>query len=106
MMTTSTSGVLALLMSKLARFQEEATEINAACAAKGLPPALDVSLDGDIRIEANKAYQFAGFGVVVGLPPKLSFYVHYKPDSPDHVSVGKFLVPIRFGEIDDILADL
>ena len=34
-----------------------------------------------------------------GLPPKLSFYVHYKKGQPEHVAVGKFLVPIAFGDV-------
>ncbi|MEO1347879.1 MAG: hypothetical protein AAFW84_03635 [Cyanobacteria bacterium J06635_15] len=99
MIVTPIAGTLALLLSRLAKYQKKAEEINAACAAKGLPPALDINLDGEIRFKANTAYQFEGFGAVVGLPPKLSFYVHYKPDSPEHVEVGRFLVPIRFADL-------
>jgi hypothetical protein len=99
MIVTPVTGALALLFSRLAKYQVKAEEINAACEALGLPPALDIDLGGDIRIRLDPVYRMEGFGVVVGLPPRLSFYMHYKKDSPDHVAVGKFSVPIAFGDI-------
>ena len=100
MVVTPVAGTLALLVGRLAKYQGKAEEINAACAALGLPPALDISFEEDVRISLNKEYRFEGFGVVIALPPKMSFYVHYKPWTPEaHVAVGKFLVPIGFGDI-------
>ena len=100
MVVTPVVGTLALLVGRLAKYQGKAEEINAACAALELPPALDINLEGDIRVSLNKEYRFEGFGVVIGFPPRMSFYVHYKPWSPEeHVAVGKFSVPIGFGDI-------
>ena len=99
MVATPVVGTVALLMSRLAKYQQKADEINAACAALGLPPALDINFEDDIRVRLDPVYKMEGFGVVLGLPPKLSFYVHYKKGSPEHVAVGKFLVPIGFGDI-------
>ena len=99
MVATSVAGTLALLLTRLAKYQAEAEEINTACEALGLPPALDINFEDDIRVRLDPAYKMEGFGLVVGLPPKLAFYVHYKKGSSEHVAVGKFLVPIAFGDI-------
>ena len=99
---TAAMGTVALLMSRLAKYQKKAEEINAACEALGLPPALDINLEDDIRVRLDPDYRMEGFGIVMGLPPKLSFYVHYKKGHPDHVAVGKFAVPIAFGDIGKI----
>ncbi len=70
------------LFSRLAKYQAKAREINAACEALRLPPALDIDIEDDIRVRLDPVYRMEGFGVVVGLPPKLSFYVHYKKRQP------------------------
>lgn len=99
MTVTAAMGTIALLMGRLAKYQRKAEEINAACEALGLPPALDVNFENDVRVRLDPDYRMEGFGVVLGLPPKLAFYVHYKKGHPEHVAVGKFKVPIAFGDI-------
>ena len=85
MIATPVVGTLGLLLGRLAKYQEKAEEINAECEALGLPPALDIRLEEEVRIWLDPAYNMEGFGVAFGLPPKLSFYVHYKKGSPEHV---------------------
>lgn len=83
--------------------QESIDKVNQKCIEKGLPRAFEVNKsegDGiDLDINGNPDYRFEGFGLNVGIPMKLSFWVHYKPDSPEHVSVGKILVPIQFSKV-------
>lgn len=99
MVATPTIGALTLLLSRLAKYQKKAAEINAACEALGLPPALDIHFEDKLRVWLDPVYNMEGFGAVMGLPPKLSFYVHYKKGKPEHVEVGKFLIPIAFGDL-------
>jgi hypothetical protein len=67
-------------------------EINQKCAALGLPPAIVFNPPTELRGDPD--YQFEGFGVILGIPMKVSFWVHYKPDSPQHVELGRFLVSV------------
>lgn len=64
-------------------------DINQKCLQQGLPPAFDME-DGVPK--GNKDYRFEGFGFVVGFPPRLSFWVHYKPESAEHFPLGRFLM--------------
>ena len=99
MVTTSVTSKLTLLLSRLNRHRGKIEEINHTSEALGLPPAIDLNFEGDIQIGTNPDYRFEGFGIVFGLPPMMSFYVHYKPESPEHVELGRFLMPIRFGDL-------
>jgi len=100
MVVSSLTKAVALITDRLAKYQKKAQEINDACEALGLPPALDIDLEDDIRVCLDPAYRMEGFGVVLpGLRPNLSFYVHYRKGRPEHVAVGKFLVPIKFSDI-------
>lgn len=92
---------IATVLTMLANSQQTIDEINQACITKGLPPALKFG-ENMIQIEGNRDYRFEGFGMVAGLPPKLAFWVHYKPGSPDHVGLGRFTMPISIGKIAEI----
>lgn len=104
--TTATAVSVTLPILKLSYKSIEA--INAACADKKLPPAFNMPVSdriinlSNVNIQGNPDYRFEGFGVDVGVPLKLSFWVHYKPNSPNHIAVGKILVPIQFGEVFDL----
>ncbi len=102
MTVASTGTLLSILFETLASSQRTVEQINKACSNKGLPPAFPIDKHGNPDVPGNSDYRFEGFGVILGLPPKLSFYVHYKPDSPEHVSLGKFTVPIGFGKLADL----
>lgn len=97
----TTAISIALPILRLSR--ESIDKVNQKCAEKGLPPAFEAkSSEGDVLdldINGNPDYRFEGFGLTVGIPIKLAFWIHYKPESPEHVSVGKILVPIQFSEI-------
>jgi hypothetical protein len=90
------------LLSALADSRQTVDEINAACVAKGLSPAFPNS-DLPIPITANPDYRFEGFGAIVErpFPPKfaLSFWVHYKPESPQPLALGRFTMPIGLLEL-------
>ncbi|MCU0550371.1 MAG: hypothetical protein MUC48_13560, partial [Leptolyngbya sp. Prado105] len=72
------------ILSILATSHQTIDQINQACVAKGLPPALKIGANF-AEIEENRDYRFEGFGLSAGLSPKLTFWVHYKPESPDHM---------------------
>ena len=97
-MTITTNNTVDSLLAILANSRKTVEQINAACTAKGLPPAFVLGEDSAIALQGNPDYRFEGFGtdVVRVFPPKLalSFWVHYKPESPQHVEVGRFTVPI------------
>lgn len=99
MAVATATAILDSLLSVLANSRQTVDEVNAACAAKGLPPAFNNS-NSPLGIDGNSDYRFEGFGVIVvrPFPPKfaLSFWVHYKPGSPQHVELGRFTVPISF----------
>lgn len=102
-MTVGLSSALAILMSRIVKYQSLANEINQACAAHNCPPAFDIQLtpttEEDVHIRASQEYRFEGFGVVFGLPPKMSFWVHYVPQNGGSVQIGRFLIPIAVGDI-------
>jgi hypothetical protein len=104
-MAIGVSSAFALLMSRITKYQNVAEDINRACDEHNCPPAFDVNLspseeeDGNIHIRASKKYRFEGFGAVFGIPPKMSFWVHYLPENDDPVEIGRFLIPIAFGDI-------
>lgn len=89
-MTAATS-----VISMLASARQTVESINQVCAAKNLPLAFDV----DDVTKRNLDYRFEGFGLILGLPPKVSFWVHYKPGSPDHVAIGRFTTSIAIGRL-------
>jgi hypothetical protein len=97
-MTVAITTVVDSLLTVLANSRQTIDEINRACSAKGLPPAFKDSDTSLVGIVGNPDYRFEGFGVIVvrPFPPKfaLSFWVHYKPESTQHVSLGRFTVPI------------
>lgn len=99
--TVTTGGaILNILFETLSNSRKTIDEINQAGAAKGLPPAFPIdNSSSNPSIPGNPDYRFEGFGVIMGWPPKLSFYVHYKPGSPDHVELGRFTVPIGLGKL-------
>lgn len=103
-MTVATSiTIVNSLLKALADSRQTIEQINAACTAKGLPPALKDSDTSPIGIVGDPDYRFEGFGVIVTrpFPPKfaLSFWVHYKPDSAQHVELGRFTVPISISDV-------
>lgn len=102
MVVTSVGTILSILFETLASSQRTVEQINKACSNKELPPAFLVDNQGNPDIPGNPDYRFEGFGIILGVPPKLSFYVHYKPDSPEHVALGKFTVPIGFAKLVDL----
>jgi hypothetical protein len=98
--TLTVATVLSVILSALKKAPEVAEEINQKCQEKGLPPAFVIH-DNPFDIEGNPDYRFEGFGLT-GFLPKLSFWVHYKPGSPQHVEIGRFLVPISLFQIPHI----
>ncbi|CAN1208662.1 hypothetical protein TUMEXPCC7403_00475 [Tumidithrix helvetica PCC 7403] len=73
------------------------SKVNQACADKGLPPALP----------GNTDYRFEGFGVAfIGFKPYLTFWLHYKPDSPQHIAFDRFEIPISYAQSLHLVADL
>lgn len=98
MLTIKPATHSAGILTQLSAFKKTAEKVNKACAEKGLPPAFDIDLD-DLKVNINRDYRFEGFGIIVSFPPKVSFYVHYKPDSADHVALGKFTMPLNLVSI-------
>lgn len=88
---TATTSVVSMLESA----RQTVEDINQACAAKNLPFAFDPV---DV-MNRNLDYRFEGFGLVLGLPPKVSFWVHYKPGTADHVALGRFTTSISIGRL-------
>lgn len=101
--TAATALSIALPILKLSYVSIE--KVNEACVEKNLPLAFDIKIPDEegiveeFEVQGNPDYRFEGFGLDVGIPLKLSFWIHYKPDSLDHVEVGKMLVPIRLSEV-------
>ncbi len=99
--TIATAISIALPILNLSR--EEIDKINAKCVAQGLPPAFEINssadtndLSHDFLVRGNPDYRFEGFGLVLGIPPKIQFWIHYKSGSPEHVSVGRHFIPLKF----------
>lgn len=102
-MTTTIAPAIGLLMSQISKYKALAEQINRVCNEKGCPPAFDIQLSptpesDSVHIRASKEYRFEGFGFVFGFPPKMSFWVHYVPESGNRVEIGRFLVPIAFSD--------
>lgn len=97
MAIATATAILDSVFAVLANSNQTIDEINAACLAQGLPHAFTES-DSPLEVDGNPDYRFEGFGIIVvrPLPPKfaLTFWVHYKPDSVNHVALGKFTMPI------------
>jgi hypothetical protein len=90
-------------MSQITKYKGVADQINKACEEKGCPPAFDIQLSptsesDSIHIRASEQYRFEGFGAVLGLPPKMSFWVHYLLEDGKTIEIGRFLVPIAFSD--------
>ena len=103
-MTVASNPAFTLLMSRIMKYKNVAEQVNQACAAKGCLPTFDIQLApmtdvDDIHIRASEAYRFEGFGGVLGFPPKLQFWVHHMPQKGESVEIGRFLVPIGFGDL-------
>ncbi|MEP0919772.1 hypothetical protein NC981_23380 [Leptolyngbya sp. DQ-M1] len=103
MTVTTATALVDSLLSVLANSRQTIDEINAVCTAKELPPALKESDTSAIGIVGNPDYRFEGFGVILvrPFPPKfaLSFWVHYKPESDQHIALGRFTVPISVFDV-------
>lgn len=78
----------------LAKSRTVADQINQSCSEKGLPPAFPLNENGSLDIPGNSDYRFEGFGTILGIPPKVSFWVHYKSGTSEHVELGRFTVPL------------
>lgn len=94
--TTSLALIPTLLLSARARAKAVITKINQACVEQGVPQAFDIgelkdaqSLD-EIYFRCQADFRFEGFGIDLGLPPKLTFWVWYKKGTPEGVELGKF----------------
>jgi hypothetical protein len=91
---------LDIVLQILGDAEQFRSKVNQACTAKGLPPAFD-------GLQGNTDYRFEGFGVAfIRFQPNLTFWVHYKPDSPQHVSLGKFEIPISYAQSLNLVANL
>lgn len=96
--TVTTAISIALPLLRMSYKEIEA--INKKCSDKGLPPAFAINLPGgtdnsiDFDVQGNPDYRFEGFGIVV-VPLNIQFWIHYKPDSPEHVELGRHLIPIK-----------
>ncbi len=98
MLTTAIKTIPTLLLTAHGKSKKLIEQINQACTDKGVPPAFDVgqikdaqSLD-EIHFRSSPNFRFEGFGIDVGIPPKLTFWVWYKKGSPDGKEIGKFNV--------------
>ena len=97
-MVTTAFGAIDILFKTLVNSRKTVDQVNKACADKMLPPAFPIDHSGNPKIPGNRDYRFEGFGVAV-FPPKLSFWVHYKSGSANHVALGKFAVSIGIGKL-------
>lgn len=95
---------LSVLIQTIYQSNDVINRINLECSRRGLPPAFGPGIGGVIR--GNKDFRFEGFGIVFDsiIPPKISltFWVHYRVDSDDHVELGRFSCPIRILETSSI----
>ncbi len=98
-MVTTIATILPIMISALKQSSAVISEINDKCQTEGLPPAFEVN---GVSIRGNTDYRFEGFGVNL-IPLSLTFWMHYKPESPEHVNLGKFAVPITTLEILNVI---
>ncbi|MDX2215634.1 MAG: TIGR02594 family protein [Oculatellaceae cyanobacterium bins.114] len=98
-MVSTVTTILPILISLLKQSRYVISEINQKCREEDLPPAFEV--DG-IRIQGNANHRFEGFGVNL-VPLALTFWIHYKPESSEHKSLGKFSIPITVSDISTAL---
>ena len=98
-MVTTIATILPIMVSALKQSSAVISEINNKCQTEGLPPAFEVN---GVSIRGNTDYRFEGFGVNL-IPLSLTFWTHYKPESPEHVNLGKFAVPITTLEILNVI---
>lgn len=91
---------LDIVLQVLGDVNDVVSTVNAACASHHLPNAFN-------GFNANTDYRFEGFGIAFqGFHPEITFWVHYKPDSPEHVPLGKFEIPITYSQAVTLVADL
>jgi hypothetical protein len=98
-MPTASNDVTDAVLELILNSGRTVDKINKECAKRGLPPAFEIGEDGNPQLPGDTNYRFEGFGMVLGLPPKLCFWVHYKPGRPEHVNLGRFSIPIKFGDL-------
>ncbi|MCU0549956.1 MAG: hypothetical protein MUC48_11465 [Leptolyngbya sp. Prado105] len=87
-----------------------ANQVNQLCKKQGLPSAF-IDENGALTIDKQATeirgstdYRFTGWGVVV-LLPRLQCWVHYKAGSPEHIKVGRVLVPLNFMPLIQLLME-
>ncbi len=97
-MVSTVTTLVPILIALLKRTQSVIHEINQRCQSKNLPPAFEVS---GLQIRGNSNYRFEGFGINL-VPLALTFWVHYKPGSADHVSLDKISIPITWSDFTTI----
>jgi hypothetical protein len=90
------------LFALLIDAKETVIAINNACTAQNLPPALTLQ-SSPVNLHGDPNYRFEGFGIVIGLMPKLSFWVHYKPGTTEHISIGQFHMPFSLFKLPKIV---
>lgn len=91
---------LDIVLQVLGNLNEVESTVNAACANHRLPAALN-------GVNINADYRFDGFGIAFqGFRPQVTFWVHYKPGSPQDVSLGKFEIPVSYPQALTLVADL
>jgi len=89
-----------IVFQVLGDVNEMTSKVNAACADHHLPNAFD-------GLKGNPDYRFEGFGVAFqGIQPELTFWVHYKPGSLEHVSLDRFEIPINYSQALALVAHL
>lgn len=91
------------LVSLLLSSKKTIASINQECSNRNLPPAFYRANLGDGVISGNTDYRFDGFGIafdgVFPPRPKITFWVHYKPDSREHEQLGVFSIPISISQM-------
>lgn len=111
MLTTAAIALLpTLLLSVRSRAKEVIAEINQTCLDRGVPQAFDIGTleDADnleeTHFRCHPDFRFEGFGINVGFPPQLTFWVWYRKGSPEGVELGKF--HIKMGILSDFALNL
>lgn len=84
------SVISGVTKAQLKSLEKLADKVNSKCDELGLPHAIVKTFP---NLETNTDYRWEGAGFVI-FPPSFSIYVHYKPESSDHVELGRFLMPL------------